>query len=230
MNNNSNYKKPDDSALVNGRIVRLGTVMIAIAVILFCFSYTKVETLALRIVLYVLAVALACIGAFFIVMVVVGSRLENSGNNFFLYDKKKKQNMPVESLTVDEIRDRLQFFMSAFKYRGKIYVGDLFSDRIPCPECIKTLFCYELLCQITEIGRDEAERFLSFGLECADVFTKYLAKSEDYELALKIRIFIIEQMDGKQRSQEFLDYLTERKAHFEEKMLGFTVKNIEKFT
>ena len=162
-------------------------------------------------------------------MVAVGSRLEAKTNNIFLYDKKKKQDMPVSELTVSEIRTRLAAYMSAFKFRGRLYIGDLFDEKYTqIPEAIKPLFCYELLCQIGE-NRSNAEIFLSFGLECAEIFSKYLSQNEDYELALKIKGFIIDFSEGNKNTEEFQEFLVSQKEQLEQKMLNYTVKNIEKF-
>jgi hypothetical protein len=229
LNQNENSNKSPKDSEVNDKIIRFGAILVAIAVIIACFSYTKVETLLLKIGLFVLGGILGLIGGFIIFVVAVGSRLEAKTNNIFLYDKKKKQDMPVSELTVSEIRNRLAEYMSAFKFRGRLYIGDLFDEKYThVPEAIKPLFCYELLCQIGE-NRSNAEIFLSFGLECAEIFSKYLSQTEDYELALKIKGFIIDYSEGNKNTEEFQEFLVSQKEQLEQKMLNYTVKNIEKF-
>ena len=143
-------------------------------------------------------------------------------------DKKKKQDIAISELKISEIRGRLTDFMAAFKFRGKLYIGDLFDERNRIPEHFKILFCYELLCEISE-NRADAEIFLSFGKECADIFSEYLTKNGDGELAMKIRAYILDFSDGNKKIEEFRDLIVSQKESLEEKMLSYTVKNIEKF-
>ena len=229
MNPNENSNKPQKDTEINDKIIRFGAILVAIAVIVGCFAYTKAEPLFFKIALFILSGILGLLGVFIIFVVAVGSKLETQKNNIFLYDKRKKQDMPLSDLTVGEIRDRLAAYMSAFRYRGKLYIGDLFDEKYThIPEALKPLFCYELLCQIGE-NRANAEIFLSFGFECAEIFSKYLSKNGDYELALKVKGFILDFSDGSKNAEEFQEFLVSQKEQLEEKMLSYTVENIEKF-
>lgn len=211
------------------KIIRFGAILVAAAIILFCFAYTKIESPLLQAVAFGFSGLLGCVGIFIIVVIAVGMRAEKHKTNFFLYDRKKKKNIELCDLTVTEIRARLAVFMSTFKYRGKLYIGDLFDEKRHIPEHFKPLFCYELLCQISEGSKAQAESFLSFGFECAEIFSKYLSQNADYELASKIKAFISEYSDGEQKTEDFCSYIAEQKQSIEEKMLNYTVTNIEKF-
>ena len=229
MNRNDNSNQTAKSADINDKIIRFGAILVAVAVIIACFAYTKAEQFLFKIALFVLSGILGIIGAFIIFVVAVGSKIEAQKNNIFLYDKKKKQDIPLSELTVDEIRNRLVAYMGAFRYRGRLYIGDLFDEKYTAiPEAIKPLFCYELLCQISE-NRADAEIFLSFGLECAEIFSKYLSQNGDYELALAVKGFIIDFSEGDKNAEAFQNYLASQKECLEEKILSYTVKNIEKF-
>jgi hypothetical protein len=70
---------------------------------------------------------------------------------------------------------------------------------------------------------------LSFGGECADVFSKYLRENEDYELATKLRSFIMEHSKENNNTESFKEYIKTKKEHISEKMLAYALKNIEKF-
>ena len=230
MNQNGKSNQPANNTDVNDKIIRFGAILIAVAIIGACFAYTKLDDMIAKIALFAVSGVVGILGAFIIFVVVVGSRLEERKTNIFLYDKKKKQDMPVSELTFSEIRSRLISFMGAFKYRGKVYIGDLFDEKYSAsvPEAIKPLVCYELLYEIIE-DRAKPEIFLSFGFECAEIFSKYLTKTEDYELALKIKGYILDFGDGNDNALEFKEYITAKKQAIEEKMFSYTIANIEKF-
>ena len=111
-----------------------------------------------------------------------------------------------------------------------VYVGDLFDEKYSSavPEAIKPLFCYELLCEIAE-GRANPDHFLSFGFECAEIFARYLSQTGDYELALKVKGYILNYSEDNKSSAEFNDYIVSQKQAIEDKMLSYTLENIEKF-
>lgn len=214
---------------VGEKIIRFGAILVAAAIILFCFAYTKIESPLLQAVAFGFSGLLGCVGIFIIVVIAAGIRAEKHKTNFFLYDKKKKKNIELCDLTVTEIRKRLSDFMSTFKHRGKLYIGDLFDESRHIPEYFKPLFCYEVLCQIAEGSKSQAETFLSFGFECAEVFSKYLSQNSDYELASRIKSYIAEYSGGEHKTESFCSYISEQKQSIEEKMLNYTVTNIEKF-
>ncbi len=211
------------------KIIKLASVGIAGAVILACYSYTKVEDAASQILFYVLACLICTFSALFIMGAVAIGRAEKNRHNFFLFDRKKKENIPVSSLTVKEIREKLLEFMSIFKRRGKLYVGDLFENNPTIPEHFKPLFCYEILYELATDDGMDATAFLAFGGECADIFSKYLRENEDYELATSLRVFILDFSKEGNNTERFKEYIKTKKEHIEEKMLKYTVKNIEKF-
>ena len=230
MNQNKDYDKltPEEKAVANDKITRFGAILLAVGIIMYCFAIVKVEDNFSRFSLSLFACLIGGIGIFVMVVVALGSRAEKNMHNFFLYNKKKKQNMALSELSIAEIRGRLTDFMAAFKFRGKLYIGDLFDERNRIPEHFKILFCYELPCEISE-NQADAEIFLSFGKECADIFTEYLTKNGDGELATNIRGYILDFSGGDKRIDEFRELIISQKERLEEKMLDYTVKNIEKF-
>lgn len=210
-------------------IVKIASVGIAIAIVLACYSYTKVEDTFSQMALYILASFIVGIATLFIMGAVALGRAEKNKRNFFLYDRKKKADIPVSSLTVKDIRGKIIDFMAIFKRRGKLYIADLFDENPNIPEHFKPLFCYEILYELASDEGMDASAFLRFGGECADVFSKYLRENEDYELANRLRSFILEHSDENNNTESFKEYIKTKKEHISEKMLGYTVKNIEKF-
>ena len=210
-------------------IMRLAAVLIGAAVIIACYSYTRVDEPLVRMVWYGIAAMAVILASFLITVVVFARRADKNKNNFFLYDRKTRRDLPVSALTFKELRKRLLGFMSIFRRRGKIYVGDLLMDEKNVPEHFKPLFCYELLYELATSDDMDAESFLSFGPECADVFSKYLRVNEDYELALNVSTFIFDFADGNKRIEEFKSFIGSKTEHIEGKMLDYVRRNIEKF-
>ncbi len=210
-------------------IVKIASVGIAIAIVLSCYSYTRVEDPLTQMMLYGIASVISVIASIFIAGAISLGRAEKNKRNFFLYDRKSKSDIPVSSLTVKHVRDRLVDFMAIFKRRGKLYIADLFDENPNIPEYFKPLFCYEILYELASGDGMDAGAFLSFGSECADVFFKYLRENEDYELANRLREFIVEHSEENNNTESFKEYIKAKKEHISEKMLGYAVKNIEKF-
>lgn len=229
MDNNKKNDQNEAAKESIAKLIRVGAVIVAIAIVTGCFSYTKLSGAA-QIGLFVVAGMLGIIGAFMIFIVAYGSHIEKRQMNFFLYDKKAKKDIPVSELTVAQIRERLIVHMSMFKHKGKLYIGDLFDNRLfTVPEAIKPLFCYELLCEIADNKGADASVFLSFGSECAEIFSKYLGVNNDHELALKIKQFFFAYAENNEVSAEFRNFIISKKADIEQNMLDYTVKNIDKF-
>ncbi len=208
---------------------KLAAVLIAIAVIAACYSYTKVTDGFLQMVIYWISAVLCMVASIFISTAFSVRRAQKHRRNFFLYDKKKKADILPSELSFETVRRRICEFMSIFKHRGKLYVGDLFSENATVPEHFKPLFCYELLYELATNDGLDAAVFLSFGSECADVFAKYLRQNEDYELANNIYSYIVDFESGNRRTAEFKEYINTKGEHIQSKMLGYAVDNIEKF-
>ena len=71
-------------------IVKIASVGIAIAIVLACYSYTKVVDSLTRMTLYIVASLIAAVAMLFIMGAIALSRAEKNKKNFFLYDRKKK--------------------------------------------------------------------------------------------------------------------------------------------
>ena len=211
------------------KIIKIASVIIAIAIVTACYGYTKLDEGIGQMMTYCVSITLCTIATVMILIATSIRRARKNRRNFFLYDKKKKANIEPSELTFDLVRTRICDFMSIFKHRGKLYIGDLFSDDATVPELFKPLFCYELLYELATGDGLEAGVFLSFGSECAEVFARYLRQNEDYELATRIYSYIVDFESGDKRIAEFKDYMSTMSQHIETKMLGYTKENIEKF-
>ncbi len=226
-----NYTNPlseEETREITDKVTRFGAVLVAISIILFVYTYKKLAGSTWQIMLFITATLLLLFGLFLIITIQLGTRSEKSHRNYFLYDKKAKQDRAPESLTVSYIRRRIDDYMSAFRFRGKLYLGDLFAEEQRIPEVFKPLFCYELLCQVAE-DRQKAAILLSFGEDCAAVFRQYLTESEDSELAHAVSAYIHNYEEDDATGDAFWRYLSDKKEQLENKMRSYTLQNIEKF-
>ena len=184
-----------DSAMAEARmkLIKIASVGVAGAIVLACYAYTQIEEVLLQTVLFGAASLIAVVSGIIILGTVSLGREQKAKRNFFLYDRRQKKDIAVGDLTLPFVRERLREFMSIFKRRGKLYVGELFDENPHIPEYFKPLFCYEILCELASgEGGVDAKTFLSFGRECAEVFTKYLRENGDYELATSINSYFCE--------------------------------------
>ena len=230
--NQRDKEKARAAAMAEARmkLIKIASVGVAGAIVLACYSYTQIEDAILQTVLYGAASLVAVVSGLIILGTVSLGREMGSGRNFFLYDHRQKKDIAVKDLTLDRVRTKLREFMSVFKHKGKLYVGELFDDNPHIPEHFKPLFCYEILCELASgDGGVDANAFLGFGRECADIFSKYLRENRDYELATALNGFFCDYSPENNNSESFRQYLKTQKEHIEEKMLSYTVENIEKF-
>ena len=231
MNQNNNFDDIPREFIetMSRRLSNVGAILIGAAIIGICFAIARMDNEGIKVAIIAGAGIVGVAGIFLMIIAYVGASETRNKHNFFLYNKKKKQDMAIGELTVSEIRNRLTSFMASYKHRGKLYIGDLFDERQMIPEHFKILFCYELLCEIGDEKGADPEVFLSFGHECGEIFYRYLSKNGDHELGLKIKTYILEFGEGKENVDEFKGFILSKKQYLEEKMLNYTVDNIQKF-
>lgn len=209
--------------------MRFSVAFAAAAVVEACFAYTKVESIVIRVALYVIAAMFLLIATVSALAVIIRRYAQAHRTNFFLYDRKKRTNIDKNELTFEQVRSRLIQLMSAFKHRGKLYIGDLFDDLHGVPEQFKPLLCYEILYELAANSGVNAETFLSYGHECAEIFSKYLYLNGDDELALNIRSYVYSFHPNSDCAERFSGYMVSQCEHIKEKMLGYAIDNIDKF-
>ena len=120
-NNNFDDLTPEERAEATDKITRFGAILLALGIITYCFALAKLEEGFARFATSLFGCLIGGVGVFIIVVVLLASKADKRKHNFFLYDKKKKQDISVTELSVGEIRGRLTDFMAAFKFRGKLY-------------------------------------------------------------------------------------------------------------
>ena len=142
MNQNNNFDDIPKEFIetMSRRLSNVGAILIGAAIIGICFAIARMDNEVIKIAIILFSCLVGALGIFLIIIACVGASEIRPKHNFFLYNKKKKQDMAIGELTISEIRNRLTAFMSSFKHRGKLYVGDLFDERQRIPEHFKKLF------------------------------------------------------------------------------------------
>ena len=224
--NNSPLPPSDFSPLY-----KLAAVLLAVGFILFCLGFARVEAPFWRFAIISLGSILTFLGITFIFTINSAKKFAKQKHNYFLYDRKTKKDIDVDALTLSDIRAKVQKYMAFFKRGGKLYVGDLFNNDIKIPPAIRTLFCYELLYEISDggAGVEKAKRFLSFGNECAGVFYAHLSAAGELQLAEKLRSYFNEHASGDDNSEKLHKFLDANKPYLEAAIIKYTKAHIDEF-
>lgn len=212
------------------KLVRVGSVMIALAIAGICFAIARVDEFIIKIVIFGVSGMLIFFGGLFIASVAYLKHHETHKKNYILYDKKTKADISPEQVTFELVRGKVLDYMSVFKRGNKLYVGELFVDTLWSIEGMKTLVCYELLYELAA-KRDIAgcKNFLGYGAECSGIFSKYLMENRDFDLSASVAKYFTEYTYNKDSAKDFCEYIDTQKAHIEKRVVEFVKKNPEKF-
>ena len=226
-NKNNSPLPPSDFA----PLYKLAAVLLSIGFILFCLGFVRVEAPFWRFAIISLGSVLCFLGITLFLTIRSAKKFAKQKHNYFLYDRKTKKDIDVDSLTFSDVRAKVQKYMSFFKRGGKLYVGDLFNNDIKIPPAIRTLFCYELLYEISDggAGVEKAKRFLSFGNECAGVFYVHLSAAGEIQLAEKLRSYFNGHASGDDSSEKLHRFLDANKPYLEAAIIKFTKDHINEF-
>ena len=229
--NNNNQEKPNALKADFSPLYKFCAVLIAIAIVLAAFTYKKVEGAILQIALYTFAGLMISFATLLITTARKAKKLSERRVNYFLYDRKLDTDRNIDTLTFPEIRVKIQKYMGMFKRGKKLYLGDLFDERINIPKAFRPLFCFELLYEMTDEKSPEnkARMFLSFGVECAGVFYAHLTSAGENQLAEDLRKFFSDFAEGKNNEKEFSLYLKSKKEHIEGSVIRYLKEHINEF-
>lgn len=212
------------------RLVRVASVMIALAIIGTCFAIARVEELIFKTVIFAISGLLLFLGGMFIASVAYLKYHETHKRNYILYDKRKKADMPLEQVDFDLVRGKVLDYMAMFRRGKQLYVGELFMDTPWSIEGMKTLVCYELLYELaTRTDIEGCKSFLGYGAECSTIFSKYLMENKDFDLSANVAKCFLEYAKDRSVAKEFSEYIATQKAHIEKRVVEFVKANSEKF-
>ena len=207
-------------------ILRSAAVLTAVSVIFIAFALTKVESLLWKILWVAVAAVPFVLALLLIYLVILAHRRRDC--NYFLYDYRRKANMPLEELTVDHVSDCLVRYMMLFRKGKELYLASLFDEAGGAPEAFKPLFCYQILGMMSVCEEDlRWKNFVAGGKELADAFSTYLSQAGEEEMSRRMQYFIAQGMAG--NTEEFRSYLREKSDYLAERMLEYTKAHIREF-
>ena len=226
-NKNKNAMPPEDFA----PLYKIAAVMLAAGALMLCLSLARLEYPLLKFGVMGLGITLITMGVAFIFIINSAKKFTKQKRNYFLYDRKTRKEIDVGALTFADIRAKVQKYMSLFRRGKKLYVGDLFNNDINIPSAIRTLFCYELLYEISESSADtqKARTFLSFGNECAGIFYSHLAAAGELQLAEKLRSYFNAHSNGEDSAEKLHKFLDTNKKYLESAIVRYTKDHIDEF-
>ena len=210
------------------RLLRTAFLLLLLSGLLVALSLARVESLGLRIALWVFAALplLFSLGLFRMVWLANVTRRE--GRNFFLYDPRLRGNRDPSELELDEVMDRTFRYMSTFRQGRQFYLARLFDEEGGAPEVFKPLFCYQLFQLLILCDAQERwDAFLSCGKELADTFDAYLAKEEEDELCRRLQVAVA--CYPEEGSAAFRAYLLPLREHFNEKIMSYVQRHLHEF-
>lgn len=226
-NNDNNHSLAADFS----PLYKFCAVLIAIAIVLAAFTYTKVEGVVIQLSLFSLSGLLLTFSTFLLITARKAKKLSQRKVNYFLYDRKTDGERNVDTLTFDEIRIKIQKYMGMFKRGKRLYLGDLFDERVNIPKAFRPLFCFELLYEMSDDKNPHgrAKTFLSFGVECAGAFYAHLSSAGECQLAEDLKRFFEDYAEGKNNEEEFSLYLKSQKEHIQLSIVKYLKEHINEF-
>lgn len=229
--NNNNQNKPNALKADFSPLYKFCAVLIAIAIVLSAFTFKKVEGMILQLALFTISGLIMSFSVFLLITARKAKKLSERNVNYFLYDRKLDGERNIDTLTFEEIRVKIQKYMGMFKRGKKLYLGDLFDERINIPGAYRPLFCYELLYEMSEDKNPEGriKMFLSFGVECAGAFYAHLSSAGESQLAEDLKHFFSEFAEGKNNTVEFSLYLKSQKEYIENSVIRYLKEHINEF-
>lgn len=211
-------------------MVRIACVLFAVSVIAICFGVARVESMPVRIAIFVSATFMILLGALFVYAAIYSKYSKTHKKNYFLYDKKRKGDRELSELDFELVRAKVIDYMSLFKHGKRLYVGEMFTDTPWTVEAMKPLLCYELLYELSGSNSIEScKMFLGYGAECSAIFSKHLMETGDYELSESVAKFFADFSGDRETAERFSEYMASKKSYIESKVIEYTKKNIDKF-
>ena len=175
----------------------------------------------------VLLVLLAA--AFALLALVVGS---GEKANFFLYDAKLKENIPVDELTFDTVNKKMTFVMTNLtSSASKVWTENVFEMESEIfadgDDSFVPLVAYKILYDLLERSNEAIwQLYLAADAEIIDTIAAALELNGDNELANAVK-FLHENADGNyERTAKFLG---DNKKYIQSKMVKYVKSNINRF-
>lgn len=151
--------------------------------------------------------------------------------NFFLFDRSKKKNIPVEKLGFKQIDERMKFLLTQISSEpSDLWMGDVLlfeNEKFGYKSVYKPLVAYTMLYNLGEQKPDSTDwNFLKTApQENLDAIYEALERAGDKRLADALRL-VLERADNDEKVKAFL---RKNLGYIRNKTVNYVVKHIEAF-
>lgn len=155
----------------------------------------------------------------------------NEQANFFLYDSKKKANMPIDALSFEMVDRKMTYIMTRLVssapevWTRNVFEGndEIFGD----DDAFKPLVAYKMLYDLAVRANDEMwALYLASDALVIDAVVAALELNGDAELGKAFKFLHANALGDAERTQKFL---TDNVKYVQSKMLKYVKSNIERF-
>ena len=151
--------------------------------------------------------------------------------NFFLFDRQKKRNIPVEKLGFKQIDERMKFLLTQISNEpADLWMGDVLlfeNEKFGYKSVYKPLVAYMMLYNLGEQKPDSADwNFLKTApQENLEAIYEALERAGDKRLADALRL-VLERSDNDEKVKAFL---RKNLGYIRNKMVNYVGRHIEAF-
>ncbi|MBR2020655.1 MAG: hypothetical protein IKA05_09690 [Clostridia bacterium] len=154
----------------------------------------------------------------------------DSDPNFFLFDRAKKRNMPVENLNFEIVNERMNFYLTRVcESSEQLWRGDVLeSDRkLGFRRVYRPLLAYKMLYDLAEKNEDSYwELLLSASPATLNSLFSALEQGGEREMVKAFR-YIVDNY--RNNPEKIKDFVCGNMRYVRGRMLGYIKRNIELF-
>ena len=211
-------------------ILWIGLAVFAVgAILLFAVAVPRADAAYKRVLSVICAVLMLLLS------ILIGAYLWLSRDtypNFFLYDRKKKRNIPVEKLTFKTVNERMTFMLTSLvDTPEKLWCGDVLlfgTEKFGYKSVYKPLVAYKMLLELGSQGPDSGywNYLKQAPQENLNAMFDALTRAGEKQLVEALRLLLERTDDDYAKVKEFL---RKNLGYIRGKMLSYVVKHIEYF-
>lgn len=184
---------------------------------------------------YKLVLSVICAVLMLLLSLLIGAYLYLSRDtypNFFLYDRKKKKNIPVEKLGFKTVNERMSFMLTQLAESPEaLWKGDVLlfeAERFGYKSVYKPLVAYKMLFDLGNQGPDSGYwNFLKTApQENLNAIYAALERAGEKKMVEAFQL-ILERADGDYAKVK--EFLRKNLGYIRSKMLSYVVRHIEYF-
>ncbi len=150
--------------------------------------------------------------------------------NFFLFDRKKKRNIPVEELKFSIVNERMNFFLTMVCDSAEQLWKDLVLEKdlkLGYRRIYRPLLAYKMLYDLADKNQDSYWALL-IGADSNTLESLYSALEQGGEGEI-IRVFRYVMENYRNNPDQIKDFVTGNLKYLQGRMMSYIKRNIEQF-